>query len=502
MKVLIIGLDGADYKLTKRLMEQGKLPNLMRIRDKGVFGPIKSVPNMVSAPAWISFATGKNPGKHGVFHFSEFKENSYNKKLINRNSYSGITFWQILSQNRKKSILINIPITYPSKPFNGLMISGIDSPAIMSKGFTYPPSLIHEVINKIGSYIIIPDVSYYYRHGDYKRAVEVIYEAMMLRFKTACYLMDSYNWHLFIVVFNLPDIAQHFFWKFHDSNYYYFQNEKNDEYKDIINNIYIKLDEYVGELIKRAGKDVNSIVMSDHGGAPNHRGAAFLQHWLKREGLMVPRRGTIASSALAVFKKSYLFFDKRLTLGTKKKLENLFPQLKAWAKGQYNLPAIDFSLSKAFIDGPTDHIWINLKSKFPQGIVEDGQEYEELKEYICQNILLATDPLTGQKMVEHIFTKEEIYSGKYVEKAPDLLVRYRDGVTYSDEKVTKNETFADVVSGAHSLYGILLMSGNVIKKRHQARDKELIDLAPTILHLFDIQIPRDIDGKVMLDCIV
>ena len=457
---------------------------------------------MVSAPAWVSFLTGKNPGKHGVFHFTEFKENSYEKKLVNGASYSSLTFWQILSRNRKRAILINIPMTYPSKPINGLMVSGIDSPTIMSKAFTYPAGLIYEIINKVGSYIIIPDVSYHYRKGDYKRAVEIIFKAMELRLKATCYLMENYPWDLLTMVFNFPDIAQHFFWKFHDADYYYFRNEKNEEYKDVITNIYIKLDEYVGEIIKRAGNDVNSIIISDHGGAPNHRGAACLQDWLINEGLMVPEQRKIASNVLALFKKSYLFFDKRLSLKTKRKLENLFPRLKAWAKGYYCLPSINFELSKVFTDGISDHIWINLKNKYPQGIVEDGQEYEELRDYICQKMLGIVDPLTGGKMVEHVFKREEIYAGEYVDKAPDLLVRYRNGVTYSGRGISKNETFVDIVSGAHSLYGILLMSGDAFRKGCAVNDKELIDLAPTILHLFDIEISADMDGKVMLECLI
>ncbi len=70
-RLLIIGLDGATFDLIRPWAAAGKLPNIARLMEIGVSAPLRSVPNQNSAPAWSGYATGKNPGKHGIFYFNE-----------------------------------------------------------------------------------------------------------------------------------------------------------------------------------------------------------------------------------------------------------------------------------------------------------------------------------------------------------------------------------------------------------------------------------------------
>ena len=98
-RLLIIGLDGATFDLIRPWATAGKLPNIARLMRSGTSAPLRSVPNQNSAPAWSSFATGKNPGKHGIFYFDERIEGTYNKRYLNGGFRQGESWWSIASRN-------------------------------------------------------------------------------------------------------------------------------------------------------------------------------------------------------------------------------------------------------------------------------------------------------------------------------------------------------------------------------------------------------------------
>ena len=128
-KVICIGLDGATFDLIRPWLSKGKLPNIGRIIKDGVWGELESVIPPVSAPAWTSFMTGKNPGKHGIFGFKKEKQGTYEELFVNRKLIKSETLWKCLSDVGKKVIVINVPLTYPPEEINGYLMSGMDTPS-------------------------------------------------------------------------------------------------------------------------------------------------------------------------------------------------------------------------------------------------------------------------------------------------------------------------------------------------------------------------------------
>ena len=129
-RILIIGLDGASWTVLEPYIETGILPNLAKIRMNGCYGNLESTIPPLSAPAWSSFLTGKNPGKHGVFHFKdvdvhgEYSSQVNQHKTVDARSIKSSTMWDFLGHHDRKVGIINVPMSYPPRPVNGFLITG------------------------------------------------------------------------------------------------------------------------------------------------------------------------------------------------------------------------------------------------------------------------------------------------------------------------------------------------------------------------------------------
>ena len=125
MKILIIGLDGASWKILNPWIKKEKLPFLAKIKKQGAWGNLQSTIPPLTGPAWVSFQTGVNPGKHGIFDFVIYQENG-DDKVITRTDIKFPPIYQFLSQANKTSIFINLPVSYPPAKIKGIIISSFD----------------------------------------------------------------------------------------------------------------------------------------------------------------------------------------------------------------------------------------------------------------------------------------------------------------------------------------------------------------------------------------
>ncbi|MCX5896559.1 MAG: alkaline phosphatase family protein [Proteobacteria bacterium] len=122
-KVLIIGLDGATFTLLKPWMDQGYLPAIRELVENGASGNLRTVVPPITGPAWSSFMTGVNPGRHRIYDFLIRDEHTGKDIPINARLRRGKAFWEYLSEAGKRVVVLNVPVTYPPVPVNGVMIS-------------------------------------------------------------------------------------------------------------------------------------------------------------------------------------------------------------------------------------------------------------------------------------------------------------------------------------------------------------------------------------------
>lgn len=507
-KVFVLGLDGATFDLIGPWVAEGKLPSFSRVMAEGVWSEMESVPNQRSAAAWTTFITGKNPGKHGIFEFYEYQPKSYSVSFINARQRQGKSLWNILSQKGRTVGVMNVPMTYPAEAVNGFVIGGLDSPSVKSKNFTFPADLYDRLRQKFGDYILEPGLTGAIVGGRVEDAIDLIKVELNQKVDIARHLMTEYSWDFFVVVLRSLDAVQHCFWKYMDSTHPDFNISESKRYGDTILNTYQLIDDFLAFLMATLDEDTTLLVMSDHGFGRKHPAANQLNQWLEHKRLLT-HKGFSRKGAAGLLGILYKKVVGRTPRRVKELLWETFPQIRDRVQSRLCFTNIDWRKTMAYSDSLFPNIRINLKGREGCGIVTPGNEYEQLIQGLISDLKGIRDVKTGESIVDEVFRKEDIYHGRHVEKAPDILIRWREDVDISGIKLDGAKRQLDptiplvpgedyrVISGDHHLKGILLARGKDIKKGIRVDQTTIADLAPTILYQMGVPVPDDMDGKVL-----
>ncbi|NIO22274.1 MAG: hypothetical protein GTN76_16490 [Candidatus Aenigmarchaeota archaeon] len=518
-KVFVLGLDGATFDLILPWAAEGKLPHFSRLLAEGSWGPLESVPNMRSAAAWTSFMTGKNPGKHGIFEFFEPIPQTYDLRFIHGEMRKGKTLWALLSGRGKRVGVINVPMTYPAEEVNGFLIAGLDAPGPESSYFCYPAELSEELKRRFGPYILEPGLTGCLVGGKPELAVQKLHQELMQKEKITVYLMQKYKWDFFMVVFRSLDAVQHCFWKYMDPLHPQHNPAEAKRFGSVILEAYKQIDKTVGTIRGALEEDTVLMVMSDHGFGRKHPANNQLNRWLASQGFLHylddrTKARTIRRFSTSLLARSYRLLVGKTSRTVKQRLATRFPQLRNRLQSRLCLENIDWSRTKAYSDTLFPNIRVNLEGREPKGIVRPGKEYSQVVERLRKALVECLDAVSGRQIVDRVFHRDELYTGPFVEKAPDLLIRWREdeeirGIAMGDASmgsaaVEESRQLVPgedprIISGDHRLHGIFLMAGRPIQKGLRLSNARIIDLAPTILNLFQLPVPSDMDGSVLTE---
>jgi predicted AlkP superfamily phosphohydrolase/phosphomutase len=449
--------------------------------------------------------TGKNPGKTGIYDFLYRREDSYIFPPVNASRRDGLTVWKLLSDQGKKVGIVNVPMSYPVEEVNGYMLSGWMTP-YSAQDFTFPPDLWRELKERIGYYTIYPTETFSEaRRDSFLAACD---ELLDLRAKTALYLMDTYPTDFFMLVIFDTDRVLHQLWHYLDPGHPWREPGDGTDRSGPVVQYFQRVEEKVEEIISRADEDTLVIVLSDHGMGPAHK-FIVLNNWLLETGLLRLKRDPFRLLKHQVFKLGF-------TLRNVHRIADKIGLAKhAEYKGLYSLDYlmklvflsfldVDWSRSKAYSFGRhLGSIYINVKGREPGGIVEPGEEYEEVRDEVIRLAREFVDPQTGEPLIGEILKREDIYHGPYLDQAPDLILRPRDerNIFFGLADFGSNNTVDTVYrySGMHRDYGLLMMSGKGVRKGARIEGAGIEDLAPTILYAMGSPIPPDMDGRPLTE---
>jgi len=489
-KVIVIGLDGATFNVLNPMMEKGIMPNLKKLIKKGIFGEIDTYVTGMGQ-GWVSFMTGKDPVKHGIFYWTL-------SKGVTSSFIKDKTLWDILSDYGKKVGLINVPYTYPPKQINGFLISGLGGGVLPSTKvvFTYPQELYSEILREVGKYErgwITLD------YEDPFKFVNKIIQVTKLRIKTAKYLYKKYDCDFFMIVFRGMDAIQHRLWNYID---FKFTSEDDIKVVNLIQSYYNLVDSYIGMIIKQ-NPDKNIFIISDHGFVPS-KAIVYLNEFLAQKGYLVKNEPKvnlklkvleIAKMLLGAYYKKFLmyrFINKFNKFRTKKLKLSRLESSTNWDQ------------TLAFASSPFG-ISINLKEKY----TNLREKYEKLRKAIITELSQLKYPDSGENVFEKVYKKEAINLQRNFEIAPDILFEYTEGFQGNVEINFKNKTiFMSLAkerfkfgTGIHARNGILIAWGKCIKNNLKIKNAKIIDVAPTILSIIGLPIPNDMDGRVLKEII-
>jgi len=501
-QVIVVGLDGASFDVIGPWLKTGKLPNLQKLIAEGVSGKLRSTIHPLSGPAWASFMTGKNPGKHGIFDWTRHIDGNYEASLVNSTSLCGKTLWEIVNEAGFTTGVVNVPLTYPPYAVDGYLVSGLLTPSSKSD-FVFPPHMADELHRATDGYVIHGQE--WYVEGKEETCIEDTLTALEKRGRAVVHLLRTHPCDLNAFVFMETDSIQHRFWKYMDPDFPGYKPEYA-RHADAVLRVFRKADTILGEILAHLPKDAAVIVMSDHGAGPLYK-LVFINRWLMHLGLL-----RLKNSRVTRF-KCWLVENKVLLRGynilNKIGLSNLYLRIPRSRRNQVvssflTTDDIDWSCTKAYATGDFGQIRINLHGREPEGIVSPGKEYEELVTFITRNLYDLKDPETGERVVDKVYRKDEIYSGECLELAPDLLfVAYEYAYIsskhfgFEESELIGRSAYAN--SGSHRLDGIFIAHGRGIKHGNIIQYARIIDIVPSVLYLMGIPISEDMDGRVLTE---
>ena len=506
-KVLFIGLDGATFDVLDPLIDRGLMPRLKQFIDEGVRGPLETTIPPITPTAWVSWMTGKNPGKHGVFEFLLRRKGSgaLPDTPVSSRSRDGLPFWDVLGQMGKQAIVTNVPCTYPPGMVNGVMISDFLTPR-GRHDFTYPESLIEEVESRFGPYeLYITEV---YTPGNVDKILDQLFTELDYKTKVNRYLMEQYGWDVFATHYWGTDRFQHELWHLLDEKHPFFDRKEHDAHISRIHEYWHAVDSTIGELCADVGDDATVYMGSDHGFGPIEKFLCF-NVWLIDEGLLVLKRDALTLFKRAIFRLgltpdlAYRSAMKmglahlRLSVG----VTNRSKLMKLANLLMLSLEDVDWSRTVAFSKGNYGQIFINLRGRDEHGIVEPGSEYESVMRQVIDKLRALVDPEAHKPLIGPIWRREDLYTGPHIDEAPDIQFLPSDMANkpLGTLDLTSNKFITPVYgnSGDHRMHGVMLGRGPELRRGARFEGARIIDYAPTILHSFGVEVPSDMDGRVL-----
>lgn len=507
-RALVIGLDGAEWSVVRRLQSEGKLPNLTRLIEDGAHGPLNSTTPPMTLPSWSSMLTGCHPGTHGIFDFVHRDSDRVDWRLEFTNSTHRAvpTIHEWLSLCGKRVASIAVPTTWPPSPVNGVMVSGFDSPVStgIDGSFCHPPELYAELQERFGGLNFADFQETSIDDAWLHEARRLLLKEVERKEAIGKWLLERDDWDCFMLLFGESDTASHHFWRFFDASSPRFDGTVDEAIRSTISDVYERLDQAVGSLMESADAEVVCIC-SDHGfgGAGDY--ALYLNQFLISKGWLTLTEGQETRLG------KVMDWSRRVGLSQiPSRLQGgLFRALPSGLKSKLETSSrfgnVDFQNTIALSDEMNYAATIRLNTAtFHKSDLESTIEALRLD-------LLSWD-VDGHHPVKSVQYREDVYNGAMVHKSPELILELnlREGYSYTllpSIRAGKQETWRRLspdeyqggkglgMNGSHRQFGVLIVSGEAIES--QEITAEMADIAPTLLYILGEPIPSYMEGRVL-----
>jgi predicted AlkP superfamily phosphohydrolase/phosphomutase len=434
-RVAFIGIDGVPFSLLKE--NRDEFPNFAALMDEGSAGAIDSIVPPESSACWPALTTGVNPGETGVYGFQDREVGSYDTYVPMGRDVQATRIWDRVVERGMDATVMNVPVTFPPQRNVQRMVSGFLSPGVDKAAY---PDEFRDYLESIDYRI---DVNAKLGHKDDKSEfVEDAHETVDKRFEAFQRYLQEDDWDLFFGVFMTTDRVNHFL--FED-----YENATDD--REAFMEFYRKVDDYVGRIRETLPEDVTLVVASDHGFTSEDY-EVHLNRWLEQEGWL-----------------SYEGDDHE-------SLEDIADDTQAYS----------------LIPG---RFYINLEGREPRGSVPED-EYEAVRDELKAELEALEGP-DGESVIDRVVPKEEAFRGDHADIAPDLVAIPEHGFDLKSGFKGGDAVFdTGPRNGMHSFGNASLL---VDDPDASIGDADLLDIAPTILDLMEVDYARtDFDGRSLV----
>ena len=440
-RVVFIGLDGTPYTFMQRLIQEGRAPNAARLVAQGSLMRMDSIWPWVSSVAWSTMMTGVNPAKHNIFGFIDRDPATYKQFIPTGRNMKAKTLWEMLSEAGKRVIVVNVPVTYPPRQVNGVLVSGFLSPNLDKA--VYPPSYL-PTLKSLG-YIV--DADPWKARESKDLALQEVNAALDARIRTLFHLLEKEEWDYLHVHVMETDRLHHFLWQQ--------MEEEHPTYGPAFYDFYRRIDDMLGQLADRLDDNTTLMWMADHGFCTIKK-EVYVNHWLAEKGWLT--------------------------------LRNVPPDRKL-GLNEIDPASVAYSLDPG-------RVVIRVRGREKEGRVTPGTEYEALREEIAAAALELRDPGSGEAIFQAAFKREDLYHGPYLEQAADLILAPHDGYDPKGSLYKETLTYkGDELVGMHTYDDAMLYVGG-----HSLSPGRfsVLSVMPTVLALMKVPQPPGLDGQSLV----
>ncbi|WP_256687761.1 alkaline phosphatase family protein [Halococcus qingdaonensis] len=499
LETLLVGLDAACGPVFDRLDKRGaELPALEGILADGASGPLESQLPPWTASAWPSLYTGTNPGKHGVFGFLDYS--GYDWDVVNATDVREHALWELLDDERKSSVVVNVPVTHPPNEFDGALLPGYVAP---DSPTCHPDGLLDDVREELGAYRVYP------RHtgGEEATTEEKTDEyrtVTRMRGEAFRYLADRFSPEFGFVQFQTTDTVFH---------------ECPGDFA-ALQAVYEAVDEQIGAILDACDPDT-VIVTSDHGIGKYSGYDVRVNSLLRDEGYVETARGG-GMPSWDVLRDEQFFDDEGSESGTDALLEKAMSGLTRVGITSQRLKAVldrlglaefvvahapkamvragtervDFPASTAYARSHIEcGVRLNVAEREPDGVVP-ADEYEEVRETLI-DLFAALETPDGKPAFDDVAPREDYFHGSEADRAVDIVLVPRDFDQFLSTQL-RGETFGPPTEPYnHKRDGMVAATGAGIDSDGSLADAHLFDVAPTVLASLGLPRGDHMDGEVL-----
>jgi predicted AlkP superfamily phosphohydrolase/phosphomutase len=489
--VLVVGIDGGTWDVFRPLAEHGVMPNMRRVLDDGAHGELTSVVPWYTIPGWTSLMTGANPGRHGLLHWVRSGVGDYwESRRVGRPFTASTdlplpTFWDVAGAAGKRVAVVNMPLTFPAWTVNGVMVTGLLTPAGDIAGQSHPEGFLADY----------PEYRVDLRHAKGREAegdlppLEQLLREMAEVTESRRRLMTDLTAgerDLMVAVFVGMDRVSHRVWPQQER----ILSEPESawgELERLLAAYYRSLDSVIGSLLEAAGPDATTLFVSDHGFGRGPDRKFRANAWLRDAGYLALRGGRVQQAAHArgrlkrVASRALKAYRRR----ARRPAEHVGVNMAATTAY-----AVQFSWCPVF------GVAINERGVKRDGSVEPS-DIPALLDRMTEDLLRIEDPDVTGAVVLRVTRREEVADGPELRRLPHLFVEL-DPRYFPDDGLRRREVFEPLQtnSGRHTREGLLGAIGARVNRSFTGAAR-IEDVAPTVLALLGLESTPDMDGKVL-----
>lgn len=498
-RTVVFGLDGACFDLVQPWLDDGRLPTLQGLLERGGGAPLESCVPATTPPAWTSLTTGVNPGKHGIFGFYGRRKATYDVSPVSDGDVHAQRLWDYTTMADRTALVVNVPVTHPARELDGVLVPGYLAPEDETP---YPPDLF-ETLDVDGYRIYAPSES-----GDVDDD-QLVAEWLSLtesRIDLTRRLLDTVpDWDLLFLEFQKTDGAVH---KFDDLTH--------------VRRIYECVDEGMGSLLARMD-DPNVFVVSDHGIGQEKAWAVSLNTWLRDNGYLHTKvhsgpsrehwRESAPSGAASAAERGGLAGALAAAGLTRQRVERVLAKVGLYEAARRLSPerlksalteeSVDFESSTAFyqgmgFSGVDVGVVINDDRFYRNGVVS-AAEYDRVRSRLMEQLEALEGPAGAPFTSAE--TRERVYHGDRTEFAPDVVLEQAPSYVIGSD-TPRGKTFIETGGNRidHTRDGLLVAAGPDVRRDWTVSEGlSILDVTPTLLGLMDVPLNRRFDGSPRMD---